>query len=99
MSDDDQIHRILESLPTSSLTTRLLGALDAIVPGEWTNVTSLEAMIRSVTGEEDQDLIQRVGERALALYADPEQGYQRAVQIFRLIDDTGGIWTQTFRTP
>lgn len=87
----ESIHRILEDLPTSSMTTRLLGALDYLVPGEWQNITSFEAMIKHVTGEEDQGLIQRVGERAIVLYNDPEQGYQRAVQIFRLVDDTGGL--------
>lgn len=88
---DEPIHRILEALPQSSMTTRLLGALDYLVPGEWQNITNFEQMIKHVTGEEDQALIQRVGERAIMLYNDPEQGYQRAVQIFRLIDDTGGL--------
>jgi hypothetical protein len=88
---DESIHHILEKLPKSSMTTRVLGVLDYVVPGEWKNVTSFEGMIQEVTGEDDQALIQRVGERAIALYKDPEQGYQRAVQIYRLIDDTGGI--------
>lgn len=88
---DENIHEILQELPESSLTTRLFGALDYIVPGEWQNITNFEAMIQRVTGEEDQDLIQRVGERAIRLYKDPDQGYQRAVQIFRLVDDTSGL--------
>lgn len=88
---DQPLHLVLEQLPESSLTTRLLGALDYIVPGQWTNVRNFEQMIKSVTGEEDQSLIQQVGERAIQLYGDPGQGYQRAVQIFRLIDHAGGI--------
>ncbi len=88
---DQPLHRVLEQLPESSLTTRLLGALDTIVPGQWTNIRNFEQMIKSVTGEEDQALIQQIGERAIQLYSDPEQGYQRAVQIFRLIDHAGGI--------
>lgn len=88
---DEQIHEILQELPESNMTTRLLGALDYIVPGEWQNVTNFEAMVKHVTGEEDEGLIQRVGERAIMLYKDPDQGYQRAVQIFRTIDDTGGL--------
>jgi hypothetical protein len=88
---DDNIHEILQDLPEKSMTTRLLGALDYIVPGEWENVTDFEAMIRRVTGEEDQGIIQRVGERAIMLYKDPDQGYQRAVQIFRAVDHTGGL--------
>ncbi len=85
------IQNVLQELPESSLTTRLLSALDYIVPGEWENITSFEAMIKSVTGEDDQAIVQQVGERAIALYADASNGYQRAVQIFRLIDDTGGL--------
>lgn len=88
---DENIHDILQELPEKSMTTRLLGALDYIVPGEWENITNFEAMIRRVTGEEDQDVIQRVGERAIRLYKDPDQGYQRAVQIFRLVDNTSGL--------
>ncbi len=88
---DQPLHVVLEQLPDSSLTTRLLGALDYIVPGQWTNIRNYEQMIKTVTGEEDPSLIQQVGERAIQLYNDPEQGYQRAVQIFRLIDHAGGI--------
>jgi len=88
---DEPLHVLLETLPTSSMTTRLLGALDWIVPGEWQNVTSLEAMIKDVTGETDEALLQQVGERAIHLYADPAQGYQRAVWVFRAVDDTGAI--------
>jgi hypothetical protein len=88
---DQQIHQILAALPEKNMTTRLLGALDYIVPGEWVNVTNFEAMIKRVTGEEDEGVIQRVGERAIALYKDPGTGYQRAVQIFRLVDDTSGL--------
>jgi hypothetical protein len=87
----EPIHKILEELPSSNLTTRLLGALDYIVPGSWENVTSWETMVKRVTGEEDQELIQRVGDRAIQLYNDPEQGYQRAVQIFNLVDSTQGL--------
>lgn len=87
----ENIHEILQDLPEKSLTTRLLGALDYLVPGEWENITDFETMIRRVTGEDDQGIIQRVGERAIALYKDEDQGYQRAVQIFRLVDHAGGL--------
>jgi hypothetical protein len=88
---DILIHEVIQELPQSSLTTKLLSSLDYVVPGEWENIRTFEGMIRSVTGEEDQTILQQVGERAIALFADPQQGYQRAVQIYRLIDDTGGI--------
>lgn len=82
----ETLDSLLSELPSSSLTTHVLGALDYVVPGEWTNIISLEDMIRSETGEEDNDVLQQVGERAIAIYADPDQGYQRAVQVYRLVD-------------
>ena len=73
------------------MTTRALSLLDVFVPGEWTNITRFDDMIRDVTGETDESLVQAVGERAIALYADESNGYQRAVSIYRLIDDTGSL--------
>jgi hypothetical protein len=86
-----QIDELLQALPGESLTTRMLGLLDSVVPGEWQNITSFEAMIKLVTGESDQALIQQVGEKAIALYQDSSQGYQRAVQVFQLVDNAQGI--------
>lgn len=85
------IHELLESLPQKSLTTRLLGLLDYAVPGEWENITNFEEMIKRVTGEEDQEIIQKVGERAILLSRDSDQGYQRAVQVFQLVDNAQGF--------
>lgn len=82
----EPLHVLVESLPRSSLTTRLLGALDWVVPGEWRNITVFEEMIKDVTGEEDQALVQQIGERAMALWNDPAQGYQRAVDVYRGVD-------------
>jgi len=83
------LHELLQELPTTNVTTTVLKSLDYLVPGEWQNITSLEEMIKSVTGEEDQALIQQVGERALMLYNDSGQGYQRAVDIYQLVDHVG----------
>ncbi|AKV01006.1 hypothetical protein AKJ09_07669 [Labilithrix luteola] len=91
MADSMLIHEVLEALPSSSMTTRALSILDVFVPGEWKNITRFDDMIRDVTGETDESLIQQVGERAIALYANPENGYQRAVSIYRLVDDTGAL--------
>jgi hypothetical protein len=88
---DKPLHELLGELPTSSITTRLLGLLDYVVPGEWENITDFDTMIKRVTGEDDQELIQMVGERAIMLYNDPENGYQRAVWIYQMLDDTAGI--------
>ena len=85
MSDFKPLYRVIEDLPESSITTRVLGALDFVVPGEWQNVTNFEAMIRGVTGEEDQGILQQVGDRANALFAN-EVNYQRALSVFSLVD-------------
>jgi len=82
----EPLHLLVEKLPQSSLTTRLLDALDWVVPGEWRNITVFEDMIKDVTGEDDASLIQQIGERAMALYNDPEQGYQRAVDVYQGVD-------------
>ncbi len=83
---DIAISQLLEELPATSLTTRVLGGLDYLVPGEWVNVTNFEETVKLVTGEDDQALIQQVGERAIALYADASNGYQRAVSLYKLVD-------------
>jgi len=80
------IHTLLQSLPETSLTTRVLGALDYLAPGEWQNVTSFEKMVELVTGETDPAVVQAVGEKALQLWFDESTGYQRAASIFKLID-------------
>ncbi len=86
----ESIHTILEELPQTSLTTHVLGALDWIVPGEWQNITTLQGMIESVTGETDGDLVQKIGEKTIQLYLDGE-GYQRAVGLYRLVDSASTV--------
>lgn len=88
---EPSLNEVLEELPETSITTRLLHMLDYVVPGEWQNIVNFEQMIKSVTGEEDQSIIQQVGERAIMLYNDPDNGYRRAVWIYKLIDDTQGL--------
>jgi hypothetical protein len=87
----ESLHSVLESLPESSLTTHVLGALDYIVPGEWRNITNFEELVKDVTGETDDGLIQQVGERALQLYADESNGYARAVSVYRGIDSASTV--------
>lgn len=87
----DSLHSVLEGLPSSSLTTHVLGALDFIVPGEWQNITVFQDMIKDVTGESDDAIIQAVGEKALAIYADESNGYARAVTVFKGIDSASTV--------
>lgn len=82
----DSIHTLLQALPETSLTTRILGVLDYLAPGEWQNVTSFEKMVELVTGETDAAVVQAVGDKALQLWFDGSTGYQRAATIFKLVD-------------
>lgn len=84
---DESIHQLLEALPDSGVTPTILNGLDYLVPGEWQNITTFEGMIRYVTEEEDEELIQTIGERAIELYSDSDEGYQRAVWIYQMVDN------------
>ncbi len=85
------IYKLLEDLPQSGVTVTVLNALDYIVPGSWQNVTNFEQLIKLTTGEEDQAVIQAIGEKALELYNDPEKGYQRAVWIYQMVDSVDKV--------
>jgi hypothetical protein len=82
---------VLEALPQKSLTTHILDALDTFVPGEWRNITVFEEMVREVTSETDDAIIQQVGERAIQLFADEANGYARAVTVYRGIDSASTV--------
>lgn len=85
------LYKVVNDLPERGLTPSLLGALDWVVPGEYSNITSFEEMIRTVTGSTDEAFIQQVGERAIHLFNDSSQGYQRALWIYQTIDSTQGL--------
>ncbi len=82
------IFELVDELPTSNLTTKMLHALDFVVPGEWENVVGFVNTIKTVTGETDEALIQAIGERAIYLYNDRSQGYQRAMWLYQTVDGT-----------
>jgi hypothetical protein len=87
MSDsDDPIYELVNDLPGTSITGAVLHALDYIAPGQWKNITSFDELIADETGESDRDLVQQVGERAIQLYADSSNGYQKAVWCFQMVD-------------
>jgi hypothetical protein len=77
---------MIDELPTRSLTVRVLKTLDWIVPGQWENVVGFTETIQSVTGETNDAVIQKIGERAVVLYNDKRQGYQRAMSLYRAVD-------------
>ena len=89
------IVELVDNLPRRSMTVRLMHALDWIVPGEYVNLVGFEETIRSVSGETDFDFIQSVGRRAIDLYNDTSQGYQRGLWIYRATDSVQNVagWT------
>ncbi|MBW4593733.1 MAG: hypothetical protein KME46_12660 [Brasilonema angustatum HA4187-MV1] len=82
------ISKLVDELPTSNLTVSALRALDFIAPGEWRNVVGFVNTIKTVTGETDERLIQQIGERAVYLYNDRSQGYQRAMWLYQTVERT-----------
>jgi hypothetical protein len=84
----ESIFKLMDNLPQNNLTTMMLKSLDFIVPGQWENIVGFDNMIRKETGEDDPALIKQIGEKAVKLYNDPSQGYQKAVWLYQTIDKT-----------
>lgn len=80
----------VDDLPTGGTTVMALKGLDFVIPGQWQNLTGFTNTIRTVTGETDEALIQAIGERAVALYNDKSQGYQRAMWLYETVDSAAG---------
>nr|WP_175586978.1 hypothetical protein [Nostoc sp. UIC 10630] len=66
----------------------MLKSLDFVAPGEWQNTVGFVNTIKTVTGEDDEDLIQQIGERAIYLFNDKSQGYQTALWLYQTVDGT-----------
>ncbi|QKQ76258.1 hypothetical protein [Nostoc sp. TCL240-02] len=79
---------LVDQLPTGGLTISMLKSLDFVAPGEWQNVVGFVNTIKTVTGEDDEDLIQQIGERAIYLFNDKSQGYQTALWLYQTVDGT-----------
>ena len=80
------IFELVNELPTNNVTVMMLRSLDFVVPGEWQNIVGFENTIREVTGETDEEMIQQIGDRAVWLYNDKSQGYQRAMWLYQTVD-------------
>jgi hypothetical protein len=74
----------VEALPDSGLTLTVLEALDSVVPGEWSNVRSFDALIREVAPGATPGLVAAIRARAQVLERDPR--YARALQVYALVD-------------
>jgi hypothetical protein len=82
------IYQLVDGLPADNITVRALKALDFVAPGQWNNVIGFEQMITHVTGETDPTVMYQIRNRAIELYNDPAQGYQRALWIYQTVDNT-----------
>jgi len=82
------IVELVDGLSTNNMTVSMLRSLDFVIPGQWNNLVGFENTIRTITGETDESIIQQVGERAIYLYNDRSQGYQRAMWLYQTVDRT-----------
>lgn len=80
------IYELVNNLPENNITIMVLKSLDFVIPGQWQNTTNFEQMIREVTGETDEDMIQKIGDRAVWLFNDKTQGYQNALWLYQRVD-------------
>jgi hypothetical protein len=83
------IYELVDNLPTRNLTVFALRSLDTVLPNEWENLVGFTNTIQKVTGETDNALIEQIGARAIELFNDKSQGYQKALWLYQTIDSTG----------
>lgn len=84
------VYELVDELPKGGITVTALKSLDFAIPGQWQNLVGFDNTIRAVTGETDEQLIQQIGERAVALFNDKSQGYQRALWLYETVDSASG---------
>ena len=83
---DKSIIQLVDELPSDNITVKVLKALDYVAPGEWNNLVGFDNSIRIITGESDAKVIQKIRDRAVSLYHDPQNGYQTAIKLYQTID-------------
>ena len=86
-----KIFELVDQLPSGGLTVMALKSLDTFVPGQWNNLVGFDHTIKTVTGETDPAMVQAIGERAVALFNDKSQGYQRALWLYESVDSASGL--------
>ena len=84
------IYDYVDQLPTGGTTVMALRSLDFVVPGQWQNPVGFTKTIQAVTGETDEALIQQIGDRAVTLFNDKKEGYQRALWLYQTVDSAAG---------
>jgi hypothetical protein len=86
-----KIYEIVDKLPKGGITVTALKSLDTFLPGKWDNLVGFDNTIKAVTGETDPAMVQAIGERAIALFNDKSQGYQRALWLYESVDSASGL--------
>ncbi|MBD0334668.1 MAG: hypothetical protein ICV62_04195 [Cyanobacteria bacterium Co-bin13] len=81
----------VDKLPKGGLTVMALKSLDTFLPGQWDNLVGFDHTIEKVTGETDPAMVQAIAERAIALFNDKSQGYQRALWLYETVDSASGL--------
>ena len=76
----------LERLPRRGLTVLALKGVSTLVPGTWHNITSADALIADVLGDDDPALIASVRRRADALSRARHEGYGRALSLYDAVN-------------
>lgn len=84
----EPIYTYADALPTGGLTVLALRALDFAAPGQWSNPVGFDHMIQEFTGESDPATVARIRGRAVQLFEDTSQGYQRGLWIYQMVDST-----------
>ncbi|WP_448524832.1 hypothetical protein [Parathermosynechococcus lividus] len=87
----EAIFKVVDQLPSGGITVMSLKALDFVIPGQWQNIVGFDNTIRHVTGETDPALVRQIGERAVRLFNDRSQGYQRALWLYQTVDNTDAL--------
>jgi hypothetical protein len=86
-----KIFEVVDKLPKRGLTVMALNSLDTFIPGQWENLVGFDNTIRAVTKETDEAMVTAIGERAVALFNDKSQGYQRALWLYETVDSASGM--------
>jgi hypothetical protein len=76
----------LDRLPRRNLTVLALKGISTVVPGEWRNLTSADALIAEVMGSDDPALIAQVRARADLLSRARHEGYGRAMSLYEAVN-------------
>lgn len=83
---EKSIIQLVDELPSDNITVKVLKAIDFLMPNQWNNLVGFDNTIRGITGETDSKVIQKIRDRAVILYHDPQKGYQAAIKLYQTID-------------